>query len=43
MGLVGFTRLGVDWRTVMVNFTWSLGLNTQLTPLERHGVLYFIE
>ena len=25
MGLVGFTRLGVDWRKVMVNFTWSLG------------------
>jgi hypothetical protein len=43
MGLVGFARLGVDWRKVMVNFTWSLGLNTQLTPRERHGVLYFIE
>lgn len=43
MGEVGFARLGVDWRKVMVNFTWSLGLNTQLTPLERHGVLYFIE
>jgi hypothetical protein len=27
----------------MINFTWSLGLNTQLTPKERHGVLYFIE
>jgi hypothetical protein len=27
----------------MVNFTWSLALNTQLTPLERHAVLYFIE
>jgi hypothetical protein len=36
-------NLGVDWRKVMVNFTWSLGLNTQLTPKERHGVLYFIE
>ncbi len=43
MGLVGFARLGVDWRQVMVNFTWCLGLNTQLTPRERHGVLYFIE
>ena len=40
---VGFVSLGVDWRKVMVNFTWSLGLNTQLTPKERHGVLYFIE
>ncbi len=27
----------------MVNFTWSLGLNTQLAPKERHAVLYFIE
>ena len=44
MGEVGFASLGVDWpRCVMVNVTWSLGLNTQLTPLERHAVLYFIE
>jgi hypothetical protein len=43
MGEVGFVHLGVDWRKVMVNFTWSLGLNTQLTAKERHGVLYFIE
>ncbi|HTD87135.1 MAG TPA: hypothetical protein VK850_11210, partial [Candidatus Binatia bacterium] len=35
---------GIDWpKKVMVNFTWSLGLNTQLTPIERHAVLYFIE
>jgi hypothetical protein len=43
MGEVGFTTLGIDWRKVMVNFTWSLTLNTQLTPIERHAVLYFIE
>ena len=44
MGEVGFASVGVDWpKNVMVNFTWSLGLNTQLTPIERHGVLYFIE
>ena len=43
MGEVGFVSLGVDWSKVMVNFTWSLGLNTQLTAKERHGVLYFIE
>lgn len=44
MGEVGFARAGVDWPSlVRVNFTWSLALNTQLTPLERHAVLYFIE
>jgi hypothetical protein len=43
MGEVGFVAGGVDWRKVMVNFTWSLGLNTQLKPFERHAVLYFIE
>ncbi len=44
MGEVGFASIGVDWpKNVMINFTWSLGLNTQLTPIERHGVLYFIE
>jgi hypothetical protein len=44
MGEVGFANLGVDWaKEVMVNFTWSLALNTQLEPIERHAVLYFIE
>lgn len=43
MGEVGFNHLGVDWRKVMVNFTWSLALNTQLSPIERHAVLYYIE
>jgi hypothetical protein len=43
MGEAGFVAEGVDWTKVMVNFTWSLALNTQLTPLERHAVLYFIE
>lgn len=44
MGEVGFASLNVDWPArVMVNFTWSLALNTQLKPLERHAVLYFIE
>ena len=44
MGEVGFANLGIDWsKEVMVNFTWSLALNTQLQPLERHAVLYFIE
>ncbi|MDB6129459.1 MAG: hypothetical protein JWM04_566, partial [Verrucomicrobiales bacterium] len=43
MGEVGFVALGIDWQKVMVNFTWSLALNTQLKPIERHAVLYFIE
>ena len=44
MGEVGFAHLGVDWPAqVMINFTWSLALNTQLKPIERHAVLYFIE
>jgi hypothetical protein len=44
MGEVGFVSLGLDWpQLVMVNFTWSLGLNAQLQPWERHAVLYFIE
>ncbi len=43
MGEVGFANLGLDWRKVMVNFTWSMALNTQLRPIERHAVLYFIE
>ena len=44
MGEVLFADLGVDWPALVpVNFTWSLGLNTQLSALERHAVLYFIE
>jgi hypothetical protein len=44
MGEVGFVNLNINWpEEVMINFTWSLGLNTQLKPLERHAVLYFIE
>jgi len=44
MGEVGFAKLGIDWpKLVMINFTWSLALNTQLKPIERHAVLYFIE
>jgi hypothetical protein len=44
MGEVGFVSLGLDWpKLVMVNHTWSLALNSQLTPKERHAVLYFIE
>ncbi|HOX55832.1 MAG TPA: hypothetical protein P5205_03870 [Candidatus Paceibacterota bacterium] len=44
MGEVGFADLGIDWPAkVMINHTWSFALNTQLKPIERHAVLYFIE
>jgi hypothetical protein len=44
MGEVGFVSEGIDWpRLVMVNSTWSHCLNAQLSPKERHAVLYFIE
>lgn len=44
MGEVGFANLDIDWpKKVMINYTWSLALNTQLKPIERHAVLYFIE
>jgi hypothetical protein len=43
MGEIGFAALGIDWTKIPINFTWSLNLNTQLTPQQRHGVLFFIE
>jgi hypothetical protein len=44
MGQVGFTSLGLEWpKLVMINSTWSRQLNAELSPKERHAVLYFIE
>jgi hypothetical protein len=43
MGEVGFHSLGVDWTQARITHNWSLRLNTECTPLERHAVLYFIE
>lgn len=43
MGEVGFVALGVDWTQAKVSFNWSYRLNTECSPLERHGVLFFIE
>ncbi len=43
LGEVGFVALGLDWSRIPINFTWSLNLNTQLEPWERHAVLFFIE
>jgi hypothetical protein len=43
LGEVGFASLGVDWTQARVTHNWSLRLNTECTPMERHAVLYFIE
>jgi hypothetical protein len=43
LGEVGFAALGVDWTQARITHNWSLRLNTECTPLERHAVLYFIE
>jgi hypothetical protein len=43
MGEVGFVSLGVDWTQARITHNWSLRLNTECTPIERHAVLYFIE
>ena len=43
MGEVGFVALGVDWTKARITLNWSHRLNTECTPMERHGVLYFIE
>jgi hypothetical protein len=43
MGEVGFVALGIDWTRARITHNWSLRLNTECTPIERHAVLYFIE
>ncbi len=43
MGEVGFVALGLDWTQARITHNWSLRLNTECTPMERHAVLYFIE
>lgn len=43
MGELGFVSMNIDWTTIPLNFTWSLGLNTKLSPKDRHAVLYTIE
>ena len=43
MGEVGFVSNGVDWTRARITHNWSMRLNTECTPLERHAVLYFIE
>jgi hypothetical protein len=43
MGEVGFVAQGIDWTAARITHNWSLRLNTECTPSERHAVLYFIE
>ena len=43
MGEVGFVANGVDWTQARITHNWSLRLNAECTPIERHAVLYFIE
>lgn len=43
MGEVGFASLNIDWTEIPFNFTWSLELNRELSPHERHAVLFNIE
>jgi hypothetical protein len=43
MGEVGFISLGIDWRQIPFNITWSLGTATRLSVLDRHAVLFTIE
>jgi hypothetical protein len=43
MGEVGFVANEVDWTKARITHNWSLRLNTECSPLERHAVLYFIE
>jgi len=43
MGEVGLVAKGIDWTRLTIRHIWSYYLNTRLTPLARHGVLYSIE
>jgi hypothetical protein len=43
MGEVGFAALGVDWTRARITHNWSMRLNTECSPIERHAVLFFIE
>jgi hypothetical protein len=43
LGEVGFVALGVDWTKARITHNWSLRLNTECSPIERHAVLFFIE
>lgn len=43
MGEVWFAKTGLDWSRYPNHVGWSMHLNLDRTPLERHIILYFIE
>jgi hypothetical protein len=43
LGEAGFVALGIDWTQARITYNWSMRLNTECKPIERHAVLYFIE
>jgi hypothetical protein len=43
MGEVWLARAGVDWSRYDNHVGWSMHLNLDRTPLERHVILYYIE
>lgn len=43
MGEVWFAKIGYDWSQVPNHVGWSMHLNLDRTPIERHIILYFIE
>jgi hypothetical protein len=43
MGEVWFAKIGLDWSRYPNHVAWSMHLNLDRTPLERHIILYFIE
>jgi hypothetical protein len=43
MGEVAFVHKGIDWTKLPIRINWSYELNTLLTPLERHAILYDVE
>jgi hypothetical protein len=43
MGEVWFAKYGVDWSRYPNHVGWSMHLNLDRTPLERHAILLYIE
>lgn len=43
MGEVWFAKAGLDWSKYPNHVGWSMHLNLDRTPLERHIILYYIE